>query len=360
VKRAVESLTAQDRVMIVSFDDRAADESNGWVDMDAAGVARIQQVVAGLAVDGGTNVFGGLECAYDRLDADRPTGIVLVSDGVANTGPCEYRDLIELARKHDVRLFTFVIGNESNAPMLEDLATLSGGHAVTISTDEDVAGQLLLARSRMSHEALHGVDLELEGGVVGHPARLPSLYLGQQLIVVGRYEDTGASTLRVRAKVSGEHVTWTLPVELPEVDESVPEIERLYALAAIRDLQREAWLEHGDEDEARGAIVDLALNYSLVTDYTSMIVVEEERKTQYGIGNANADRRAAECAAAQRRSREGHVPQIVTGSQPLGGGRAEHAPTRRSSGGAGAVGIFHLLAVAGLGAVAWSRRRKQS
>jgi Ca-activated chloride channel family protein len=373
VSRAMESLGPEDRVHIVAFQSTARDVTQGWLTMDAAGRARAQKAVLGLQPGGSTNVFAGLELAYARLDQDRPAGVILVSDGVANTGPHEYRDLIGLANRYDVRLFTFVMGNSANVTLLEDMATRTGGHAASISADDDVEGQLLLAQSRMTHEALHGIELELDGAVARHPAKLPSLYLGQQLVAVGRYDKTGPATLKVRAKVSGEPVTWTLPVELPAVDDTTPEIDRIYAFAAIEDLQREAWLATGNEDEARGAVLDLALRYSLVTDYTSMIVVEEDRKAVHGIGNDNAERRAREREAAAKRDRQGHRPQVVTGQRPLGGGRAEHAPTRYArnhgnsgnsggggGGGAGAVGPAYLLIAGGLGVLAWRRRKKRA
>ena len=114
----------------------------------------------------------------------------------------------------------------------------------------------------------------------------------------------------------------------------------------------------------------MALRYSLVTDYTSMIVVEEDRKAVHGIGNDNAERRAREREAAAKRARQGHRPQVVTGQNPLAGRRAEHAPTRYArsrgngtsggGGGAGAVGPAYLLVAAGLGVLAWRRRRKRA
>lgn len=370
VARAMQTLGPDDRVHVVAFQTQAQDVTDGWVPMDAAGMARAQKAVLSLQAGGSTNVFAGLEKAYARLDDDRPCGVVLVSDGVANTGPHEYKDLIELAKRHDVRLFTFVMGNGANVTLLEDMATLTGGHAASISADDDVQGQLLLAQNRMTHEALHGVELSLDGAVARYPAHLPSLYLGQQLVAVGRYDATGPATLKVTARISGEPVTWTLPVNLPAVDESVPELERIYALAAIEDLQREAWLATGNGAEARAGVLDLALRYSLVTDYTSMIVVEEDRKAVHGIGDDNARRRARETAAAATRAANRHAPQVVTGSRPLAGPNAEHAPSRYArshgggggggGGGAGAVGPLYLLVAGGLGVIAWRRRRRRA
>ena len=41
-----------------------------------------------------------------------------------------------------------------------------------------------------------------------HPKTLPSLYLGQQLVVFGRYDKTGPSTLQVSARIGGASKTY--------------------------------------------------------------------------------------------------------------------------------------------------------
>ena len=304
--------------------------------------------VEAICAGGGTNIFGALDMAYARLDADRPCAIILVSDGVANTGPHEYRDFIEMAKKHDARLFTFVMGNGANERLLGDLASLSGGFAKSVSMQDEIGAHLMLARTRMSHEAMHGLELELKGATVVHPKRLPSLYLGQQLVVFGRYDRIGPGELSLTARISGEKRIWSVPVELPEYDQANPELERLYALAAIADLERAEWLEGKSEGETRDAIVDMAVAYSLVTDHTSMVVVQEGRKAAYGLGSDNADRRGREQEAARQRAQHGNAVQVQTGGQPHGGNQASHAPSRARRNGGGAIGPVELFGALGL------------
>ena len=367
VAKALAGLGASDRFHLIAFNQGARPLTRGWMNATPENAAMAATIVEALAAGGSTNVVAGLETAYRSLETDRPSAIILVSDGVANTGPSHYRDFIALARQHDVRLFTFVIGNSANVRMLEDLAKETHGFAKLISVRDEIGAQLLLAQDRMSHQAMHGVDFQLEGAVAHHPKTLPSLYLGQQLVVFGRYDRTGPATLRVSARISGQPKTWEVPVDLPTVDTSNPELERLYALSAIGDLERESWLRTGDESEAKGAILDLALRYSLVTDYTSMVVVAAERKSLYGLGDDNARRRATEQAAAATRARQGNAVQVVTGGKPLAGPRAAHAPSRaaqRSSGGGrgggGALGPLFLVPVVSLAWLARRRRRKHA
>ena len=364
VKQAIGALGAKDRFHLVTFNNTARALTPSWVQADAQGVAEGTRLMDGLRAGGGTDVFAGLSTAYGVMASDRPTGIILVSDGVANVGPHHYRDLVGLSKKHDVRIFAFAIGNSANERLLGDMANLTGGTSTSVSAVDQMGAHLLLARERMTHNAIHGIQFTMPGASVVHPKTMPTLHMGQQLVVVGRYDKAGDTTLRVAAKISGHDAAWEVPVHLPASDARNPELERLYALAAIADLERESWLRTGDVGEERAAIVDMALRYSLVTDYTSMVVVEDGRKAEYGIGTANAERRARERRAAASRKTTPHAMRTMTGGQPLAGPRAAHAPSRQAArsgggggGGSGAVGPIWLLLAAGLAA---GSRRKQS
>jgi len=377
VGTAVEKLGAKDRAQVILFNNAPRMLTARWV--EATGFQELANRVRKIESGGGTNIFAALDAAYRCADDDRPAAIVLVSDGVANAGPHHYRDFIRQVRGHDMRLFTFIMGNSANRPLLEDLAVMSGGFAKAVSVHDEIGAHLLLARDRMFHEAMHDVTFDLDGATVVHPKRLPNLYVGQQLVVFGRYNKPGATRLRVSARISGKKQTWDLPVTLPEAENGNPEIERLYALSAIGDLEREAWLQEKSDVEKAQAVTDLAVAYSLVTNYTSMVVVGQDRKNHYGIGDANAKRRGRERQAAAKRTQRGNTAQTVTQHQPLAGPTAAHAPSRsnrsggsygggggsgrgssgRGSSGGGAIGPLGLLPFAGLALVAARRRRRR-
>jgi Ca-activated chloride channel family protein len=359
VAEALRGLEEKDRVRIFQFNNGCSEVTRGWTPVTQKSQGQLAAQLGTLQANGGTNIFGALDQAYRTLDDDRTCAVILVSDGVANVGPSHYRDFIQQANKNDVRLFTFIMGNSANTRLLGDLATVSGGFAKSVSVHDEIGAHLLLARDRMSHQAIHGVTFELEGATAVHPKRLPSLYVGQQLVVFGRYDKTGAAKLAVKAKISGKTHTWSVPVELPAADDRNPEIERLYAMNAIADMEREMWLDEQNGAEVESAVTDLAVRYSLVTDYTSMIIVNDDRKQHYGLGDANARRRARESRAAQQRTQQGNRVQVQTGSQPIAGGRAAHAPSRNSGDGVGALGPFWLLPLAGLALVARRRKRTQ-
>lgn len=136
----------------------------------------------------------------------------------------------------------------------------------------------------MTHEALHDVDVRISGIKVSDLSaeRIGSLYRGQQLIVFGHYWGNGAANITINGKVSGKDKVYTTTLYFPETATLHPEIERLWGFAKIEDMQNQ--LDYfGEDADIEQAIVDVAIENGLVTDYTSMIVLSEQRFQELGI-----------------------------------------------------------------------------
>jgi Ca-activated chloride channel family protein len=331
VAQAIGTLNPQDRFRIVTFNDHARDLTGGYLAATPANTAHWLQQARALQSGGSTALFDGLSEAYRSLDADRTSAVLLVTDGVCNVGPTAHRAFLDLLRQHDVRLFTFIIGNGANQPLMERLALESGGFAMTLSDGDDIAGRLLQAKARILNTCMHDVRIRFDGERVTDlaPARVPNLYLGQQAVLFGHYNGEGPAELVMTARISGEEKTWRTPVQFPAVDRDCPELERLWALARIEDLMQDIRLE--ERDSLKAAVRDLGVEYSLVTDYTSMLVVQEDVFESAGVDRRNAGRvqrereaqaRTAAAPAPSRRvdngSTFGNLPSPGLGTGPVG------------------------------------------
>ncbi|MGD1990918.1 MAG: VIT and VWA domain-containing protein [Chromatiales bacterium] len=340
VQRALGKLGTNDRFRFIRFNNSASELTPGWINATPEAIARWSDRLAASSVDGGTNLFAGLNRGLDSLDADRTSAIVLVTDGEANVGVTEKRDFIDLMQQHDVRLFTAVMGNGSNRPLLEAMVRVSNGFAVSVSNSDDIAGKLMEFTSKVSHEALHDLDLKIRGIRVADlaPAAPASLYRGEQLVVFGHYFGDGTADLSLTGKVSGQEKRYETSFLFPAVATENPGIERLWAYAKIRELQdRIDYL--GADADSRDAIIGLAVEHGLVTDHTSMVVMREEQLEARGIDRSNRDRRQLEQGAASRRASVPVQNRRVDGHAPI-------SSTPRASHGGGAMGIEILFLAA--------------
>ena len=118
------------------------------------------------------------------------------------------------------------------------------------------------------------------------------------------------------SRIADREVAYRTRFEFPAQSTLNPEIERLWAFAAIEDLQhRMDYL--GEDADSRQAIVDLAVEYGLVTDYTAMVVVRDEVFDAHGIKRSNQTRLAIEEAARAQRAQRPAVSRRVDSQQPM-------------------------------------------
>jgi Ca-activated chloride channel family protein len=341
VAKALGAMRPQDRFRIVLFNDGIRELTSGYVAATPENVNRYINEVAGIQPNGGTNLYAGLGEGLKRLEADRTSAIVLVTDGVANVGVTEQKSFVELVRQKDVRLFTFIMGNSANKPLLETLTQVSNGFAMNVSNSDDIVGRIMQAKSKVTHQAFHDVKVSIDGVRISDlkPGHIGSLYRGQQLVLFGHYWQGGPADVAVSGKISGRDTRYSTRFVFPETAHGNPEIERLWAYAAIEELDRQMEI-FGENPDMRQAITDLAVEYGLVTDYTSMIVLREEAFQQHGIERRNRDRLALEQQAQQQRAQQPVQNRRVDEQKPM-------YQTNRPSfhgGGGGAFGPGLLLA----------------
>ena len=108
----------------------------------------------------------------------------------------------------------------------------------------------------------------------------------------------------------------------------------------------------GEDADLKQAITDLAVEYGLVTDYTSMVVVSNEVFDELGIERNNRTRSAIEEAARQQRALQPAVSNRVDTQQPM------YASKRANHSGSGAMDPWSLLLLLPLVWFTWRRRHQ--
>lgn len=331
VSQTLGQMKDQDRFRIVTFNDNAQELTSGWVNATGPAVTQWVERLGAISSNGSTNIHAGLSTALTGLDNDRVTSVILVTDGVTNTGVIDPKAFRELLEKYDVRVFGFVMGNSANWPLMRVISEASGGFSAGVSNDDDIVGQILLAKSKIRHESLHHADLKITGVKTYDVTRVPKkIYRGQQLVLLGKYEKAGEATVTLKAHLSGQDKEYVTRFTLPEVDQENPELERLWALNRIEEIQALADAGLRDPAESDTVVRDLGVKYQIVTDETSMLVLNDETFLRRGIERRNKARVAVEQAARSVRSNapvrsyrvDAAKPAFPGNSHGLGGGGA--------------------------------------
>jgi Ca-activated chloride channel family protein len=370
VSRVIGDMSPQDRFRIITFSNRATDITNGWQTATPENVNRTIETVRNLKTQGSTNLYEGLEMAMKKLDDDRATSLVLVTDGVTNTGIVDPVKFHELTRSHDLRIFGFLLGNSANWPLMRTVCDSSGGFYSGVSNADDILGQILQAKSKILFECLHDAEFEIKGvRTMNVTGQIPGkVYRGEQLVLFGQYEKGGKAELVFKARLTGEDKTYRTSFTFPEVDTDNPEIERLWALDQIEQFELQTNRGEMPAGESENAIRDLGLAYQLVTDETSMLVLSDEAFERHSVTRNNRQRVAIERKAQSIRAAAPRPTNYrVDSKAPLTSGNAPRISPPSSSGGGGGGGgalppfaVILMLLFSGLAAKLGIRKQQEN
>jgi Ca-activated chloride channel family protein len=303
IEAFVEALSPEDRLEVITFNLQPNTLFGELKNADEAAHAAATEFLRTQQARGGTVLQPALQTAYKYRNADRQLNVVVLSDGI--TEPTEHRQLLELiaSRPAGSRVFTIGVGNEVNKPLLEQLARESGGLAAFLSPGDDFQRQAESFRRKLTRPAMAKFDVQFAGVEVYdvEPRELPDLYHGSPIRVFGRYRGEGKLDVAVSAEVLGKPVEEKLAFEVPAADDGNPEIERAWAWHRVQRLMDDD-RRSGTPGAMREPIVQLCEEYSIVSEYASFIVLENDAEYQrWAIERKNSARLGRDRAALEAR-----------------------------------------------------------
>ncbi len=319
----INELGEKDRVEVITFNNAPRLAFNSARPADEKTKQEAQTFLNSAEASGGTILNPAITTAYKYANPDRPLNVVVLSDGL--TEQTERQALLRLIaqRPRNVKVFCIGVGNDVNRPLLEQLADDSGGLASFLSRGDDFTRQAKGFRRKLMSPVATDLKLDFRGIQVTalEPPQVPNLYHGSPVRIYGRYKGEGKGTLAVRASLNG--VAWEQSVDLdfPKEDATNPEIDRMWASKRIDGL-----LKAADREDARAQvtpeIIQLGESFSIVTEYTSFLVLENDAEYQrWKIARRNVDRVSRDRQAqAEREKQLAVIREKATdalGPQPL-------------------------------------------
>ncbi|MGD9221632.1 MAG: VIT and VWA domain-containing protein [Desulfobacteraceae bacterium] len=273
----INELDDKDRFEVMTFNVQPTTLFNQLRSATAQTKSQAGAFLESQAARGGTILAPALNTAYNYGEPDRPLNVVILSDGM--TEQKERQALINLIgqRPSHARVFCIGIGNEINRPLLEQLAEDSGGLAAFVSAGDDFQRQAKAFRRKLMRPAASDLDLQFKGIEVYDlsPAKLPNLYFGSPIRIYGRYRGTADANVLLNGQVQGRTIHKSVTLPFPAADASSPEIERMWAQKRIDQLLKAAE-RRSDHQGVVDEVVALGETFSIVTQYTSFLVLEND------------------------------------------------------------------------------------
>jgi Ca-activated chloride channel family protein len=268
-----------DRFNIAAFDDRAEWMADGkFTAADEAGVAAGDKFLRTIDARGGTELDPAMKETLSligrRKEAEgRVPVVVILTDGQVGNESAVFARLQKDGG--DTRVFTVGIDTAVNAAFLQRVASLGGGTCTCVVPGEALEDALRGIGREIGAPLV--VDVKIDGADDLAPARVPDLFAGRaatvffrikkgkSITVTGTYADGKAFKEAVKPR----------SIELPAID-------HLWARARVGDLEDRFRLETDKQDEIRKEIIKLAVGHTLLTRFTSFVVVDESEIVNKG------------------------------------------------------------------------------
>ncbi len=282
LKFCLANLNRNDRFNIITFSHEPGLFRNELVPADPDAIAEANKAVERLQANGGTNINDALLAAMkteNPATQERPYLIVLLTDGQPTIGVTDPQAILANVRganAQTVRLFVFGVGNDVNTRLLDRLAEENRGARDYIGDTEDIEVKVSGFYRKVSNPVLSGLKLSW-GDLSVHdvfPQTLPDLFSGGEVVLVGRYSGIGHYALELTGSRSGREQKFVYEPDFPSVATQHEFVPRLWAVRKIAYLQDQIRL-HGENPELKQAIIQLAKEYGIITDYTAYLVLEE-------------------------------------------------------------------------------------
>lgn len=296
----LDHLNPLDRFAIVSFATTTRSFSPSLE--PAAQADKGKDFLDRLEAMGSTDINRAMIEAVGLAEEVRPTTLIFLTDGLPTEGVTVTGAILDnVAREapDNVRIFSFGVGDDVDTDLLDQISMDNGGASTYVRPGEEIDEEVSAFYRKVKMPVLSDLSLDWGDIIVDqvYPQRIPDLFAGSQLIMLGRYREGGPAKITLKGMVNQEERSYTyedLSFRKEGGDDFIP---RLWATRAVGYYLTQIRL-YGEKQEWIDSIVSLSTRYGIITPYTSFLVQEKDIFSDKGREEAISDFEEEMAAAA--------------------------------------------------------------
>jgi Ca-activated chloride channel family protein len=273
-------LRPNDTFQLIGFNTQIFPCFDKPVPATAENIARAQKFLEPIQGGGGTDILKSVE--YALLLPDDPARARIVcymTDGFVGND-AQILDYIGKNRGR-ARMFPFGIGNSVNRFLIDGMAREGRGVAEYVTLAEQGAPAAEKFHERTRDPLLLDVAVDWNGLAVRDvfPRHIPDVFSAAPIILKGRYSKAGEGDIILSGILRGKPWQRKIHVVLPAVQKDGGEaMPAVWAREKMADLEAQDWMAtqgQSTKDGVREQMTALALEYRLMSPFTSFVAVEE-------------------------------------------------------------------------------------
>ena len=285
MKLALDNLYPSDTFNLITFSGDEHILFPAPVPATKENLAKAQAFLESRQGGGGTEMMKAIKASMDPSDASDHVRIVcFMTDGYVGND----MEIIGEVQKHpNARVFAFGIGGSVNRFLLDGMAKYGRGEVEYVALNDDGSAAARRFHERVRNPLLTDISVDWNGLPVAdvYPKTIPDLFGAKPVILSGRYTGAGKGVIRLKGKMSGVDFVREIPVDFSKAESQNDVLSTLWARTRVDDLMSQDFkgAQQGVmKDDVKQAVIQLGLDYRLMTQFTSFVAVEEMIVTDGG------------------------------------------------------------------------------
>lgn len=289
IARALDNLRADETFNLITFSGDTRILFPEPVPATAANVAKAKQVLAGAYGSGGTEMMKAIRTALGDdagagkpMEADPVRVVCFMTDGYVGNDA----EIIAEVKKHtDTRVFSFGIGTAVNRFLLTKMAEEGHGDVEFVTAPGEAQAAADRFYERVHSPVLTNIAIDWNGLPVTdvYPREVRDLFSVKPIIITGRFTGNPSGKITIKGYQGTGDFSRTIPVDFSSAGEANAALEKIWARHKVEDLMSQDWngIQQGNSAH-KAEIIQVGLEHSLATQYTSFVAVEEKTVVQDG------------------------------------------------------------------------------
>ena len=297
-RQVIEGLMPGERFNIIAFSNTVERFSAAPVEKNTETIKSARNYIASIQASGGTNIYDALEAALEQPVAPGFLSMVFfLTDGQPTVGQTQEHSIRERTKTNNPserRVFTFGVGFDVNAPLLDAIASDTRASSTYVLPNENVEAKVGNAFKKLKGPTLINPSIRFvdsngneQPGIAIDilPSRLPDLFDGDQLIVMGRYvSGSNGLTAILSGNYLGVKREFKFSFSMNQANLKNAFVSRLWASRKIGELTDEirrmgATTKPNNVTDPKlkeliDSIVALSTEYGILTEYTAFLARE--------------------------------------------------------------------------------------
>jgi Ca-activated chloride channel family protein len=272
LRNLIGSLRASDTFNVMLFSGSSRMLAPASVPATRANIEQAIRTINEMGGGGSTEIVPALKRVAALPKAEEVSrSVIFVTDGYVSVEAEVFRLIRQNLNQFNV--FSFGIGTSVNRHLIEGMARAGQGEAFIVTKPDQAAAQAerlrriieapVLTQVKASFEGLETYDVE--------PLQLPDVLGGRPVVVFGKWRGAWGGQFVIEGRAADGPYRQVLTAQQDGKGPSA--LRQLWARQRIASLSDQEALEGGSTQKA--AITELGLTYSLLTQYTSFIAVDQ-------------------------------------------------------------------------------------